>query len=267
MTFKDKYGPVALIAGGSEGIGAAFAHALAERGLDLVLVARRKEQLEATAAEIRRKFDVHVSVISCDLAASDALKQLKTATEGQQINFLVYNAALSYIGHYLDHDVAEHERIADVNMVTPVKLLHYFGGKMVAQGRGGVVMMSSLAGMQGSGYLASYAATKAFSNVLAESLWYEWKHKGVDVISCIAGATSTPNYINTQPGKTSALAPKPQRPERVVAECLRQIGKRPSFISGRANRLACFFMQRILPKKMAVTIMGDNMRAMYRIKY
>jgi len=266
MSFKEKYGPTALIAGGSEGIGAAFAHSLAARGLDLVLVARKKEPLEIIAANIQTKYGVKVTVVCCDLTADDALEQIKSVVKEIPVSFLVYNAALSYIGPYLDENIGTHEAIAKVNIMTPMKLLHYFGGKMVAQGRGGVVVMSSLAGMQGSAYLATYAATKAFCNVFAESLWYEWKQKGVDVISCIAGATATQNYIDTQPGKTNPLAPKPQKPGAVVEECLNKIGRRPSFISGGGNKIASFFMRRILPNRLTVVIMGNNTRDMYRVK-
>jgi short-subunit dehydrogenase len=123
--------------------------------------------------------------------------------------------------------------------------------------------MASLAGFQGSGFLSMYAATKAFNRVLAESLWYEWKEGGVDVIACCAGATSTLNFIETQPEKTSFLAPRVQKPREVAEECLERIGKQPSFIAGRGNRIASFFMQKIFSRQTAITIMGDTTRKMY----
>jgi short-subunit dehydrogenase len=125
--------------------------------------------------------------------------------------------------------------------------------------------MSSLAGFQGSGYLSAYAASKAFNRILAESLWYEWKSKGVDVIACCAGATGTPNYFNTNPKPIGLLAPKVQRPEDVVEECLRKIGRTPSFVSGRSNKFASFLMRHIFSGKMAINIMGDTTKKMYGI--
>jgi short-subunit dehydrogenase len=110
-----------------------------------------------------------------------------------------------------------------------------------------------------------YAATKAFNRVLGEGLWYEWKGKGVDVISCIAGSTSTPGFNNSNPGKAGMLAPRVQSPEEVAGECLKKLGKKPSVITGRGNRLASFLMQKILSRKMAVKIMGDNTKKMYRL--
>lgn len=266
MTFKEKYGNTALVAGASEGMGAAFAHALAARGLDLILIARRKGPLDATASQITGKFGVKVQTIICDLTTADAANQIIKATKDKPVDFLVYNAALSYIGPYLATGLDTHQNIAHVNMLTPLAMLHHYGGKMVERGKGGIVLMASIAGFQGSGYLATYAATKAFNRVLAEGLWYEWKLKGVDVIACCAGATATPNYINTNPGKANPMEPKPQLPEQVVEECLRKTGKTPSFISGRGNKLVTFLMQYIFSRKQAVNIMGDGMRKMYGIK-
>lgn len=266
MTFKEKYGNTALVAGASEGMGAAWANALASRGLNLVLIARRKEPLEATAQRITGQYGVKVLPVTCDLADADATEQIAKAIGDMAIDFLVYNAALSYIGPYLATALQTHTDIAKVNMLTPMAMLHYFGGKMTERGKGGVVLMASIAGFQGSGYLSTYAATKAFNRVLAEGLWYEWRPKGVDVIACCAGATATPNYINTNPGKASPLEPKPQLPEQVVEECLRKIGTTPSFISGTGNKLVTFLMQHIFSRKKAVEMMGDGMVKMYGVK-
>ena len=265
MSLKQKYGPLALVAGASEGIGAAFAHHLAAAGMDLVLVARRREPLDALAAKLTQAYQVKTTVITCDLADSNAAQTLQGALNGQQINLLVYNAAIPYIGRFEDDSIAHHNQIAQANMVTPMNLIHIFGSAMLNKGKGAVVLMASLAGFQGSGFLAAYAASKAFDRVLAESLWYEWRERGVDVIACCAGATATPNYINTQPEKSSFFAPKVQSPEAVVQECFQKLGKRPSYITGRGNRIASFLMQRLMPRKMAIKIMGDTTRQMYRL--
>jgi short-subunit dehydrogenase len=136
---------------------------------------------------------------------------------------------------------------------------------MLKKEKGAVIIMASLAGFQGSGFLAAYAASKAFNRVLAESLWYEWKDKGIDVIACCAGATSTPNYIKSNPEKTGFFAPRVQTPEEVVEECFKKLGKTPSFVSGFGNKIASFIMQRLMPRKMAVKIMSDTTRKIYRL--
>jgi len=266
MTFKEKYGPTALVAGASEGLGAAYAHALAARGLDLVLIGRRKEPLEERARQIAAQYGVKTLPVRCDRSSADAVQQIRDVIGDLPVDFLVYNAALSYIGPYLATDLSTHNGIAAVNMLTPLSILHYFGGKMVEGRRGGIVIMSSIAGFQGSGYLATYAATKAFGRVLAEGLWYEWRPLGVDVIACCAGATATPNYIRTKPGKASPFEPTPQLPEQVAEECLKRIGRAPSFVSGTGNRFVSFLMRHLFPLKKSVTIMGDGMMKMYGIR-
>ena len=265
MSLTAKYGTLALVAGASEGIGAAYAHYLAKAGMDVVLVARRKEPLEVLAATLQQQYHINTSVICCDLAEHNAGQFIYEALVGKEINVLVYNAALSYIGAFENNSIAHHNQIAQANMITPMNLLQLFGDDMLKKGKGAFIIMASLAGFQGSGFLAAYAATKAFDRVLAESLWYEWKGRGVDVIACCAGATSTPNFINTNPEKTSFFAPKVQSPEEVVQECFVHLGKRPSFITGNGNKLASFIMQRLMPRKMAINIMGDTTRKMYRL--
>jgi short-subunit dehydrogenase len=267
MTIKQKYGPTALIAGASEGMGAAYAHALASDGCNVVLIARRKEPLEDTAAIVRKKYNVNVDAISLDLSLPSAAEELLTTLAGKEINFFVYNAAISHIGPFLPHALKDHLDITTTNMITPLKLVHHFGNDMIKKGRGGIVLMTSMAALQGGGFIATYSATKAFNLVLAESLWYEWKNKGVDIIGCCAGATTTPNFLNTNPGKTGLIKPPLQTPEAVVAECLRKIGKTPSFVSGSSNKLASFFMHNLISRKMAALILGNTTKKMYHIEY
>lgn len=265
LVLKQKYGSLALIAGASEGIGAAYATQLAAQGINLILVARRLEPLQQLAASLIAQYHIQADCISCDLAAPDAAQTLQQATAGREIDILVYNAAIPYIGPFEKDSLEHNNQIAHANMVTPMNLAHIFGAQMLSRGRGAIILMASLAGFQGSGFLAAYAASKAFNRVLAESLWYEWKDRGVDVIGCCAGATSTPNFINTKPEKTSLFAPRVQTPEEVVTECLTQLGHNPSFVTGSGNKFASFIMQRLMPRRMAITIMGDTTRKMYRL--
>jgi short-subunit dehydrogenase len=264
MNLKEKYGNTALVVGASEGLGAAFSEQLASEGLNLVLLARRKEPLDEFAAKLETKFAIKATAIPCDLSNINTIEFLRKEIT-QEIGLLVYNAALPYIGAFENSDSQRNTEMITTNMWSPMQLVHYFGSSMLKRKKGGVILMSSLAGLQGSGYLSVYAATKAFNKVFAESLWYEWKDKGVDVIACIAGATETPGYIKTNPRKASFLAPKVQTPKEVVSECLYKLGTQPSFIPGSANKIATFFMQRLLPKKTAINIMGDTTRKMYNL--
>ena len=265
MSFKQKYGSLALIAGASEGIGEAFARRFAREGMDLILVARREEPLRQLAADLSSQHGVAVDAIPLDLSHPDAAGQLMEALGGKDVNVLVYNAALSYIGPFEQWSASSVDELCRTNMITPIQLVHAVGPAMLARSKGAVILMSSLAGLQGSGFIAAYSSTKAFNRILGESLWYEWKDRGVDVIACCAGATETPGFIRSNPGKSAFFAPRVQSADEVVAECLQRLGKVPSCITGRGNRWASFVMQRLLPRKMAIRIMGDTARKMYRI--
>src|SRR5664280_2350365 len=116
MNLKQKYGNTALIAGASEGIGAAFATHLAAEGIDLVLIGRRLQPLEQLADLLKDKYRINVKCISCDLSALNAVQLVEEALNGLEISLLVYNAALSYIGPFLKNSVEDHNRAAQLNM-------------------------------------------------------------------------------------------------------------------------------------------------------
>jgi uncharacterized protein len=258
----DRYGPWALVAGASEGLGEAFARRLAREGFGLVLVARRRDRLEALADELAAQHGVGVRPLALDLARPDLAEAVGDAVADLEVGLLVYNAALSVIGPFLRGDVTDHLRVLDVNCRGPMVLAHGLGPQMVARGRGGMVLMSSMAGYQGSALIATYAASKAFNLVLGEGLWDELRGQGVDVLVCSAGATRTPNYESSAPRTTSRLATV-MEPAAVVDDALCNLGRRPASIPGLGNRLAALLMQRVLPRRVAVRTMGRATRGMY----
>ena len=257
--FRDRYGPFALVVGASTGLGEAFARALASRGLHLLLLARRQEALDVLAADLRRRYGVEVRVEAMDVGRADLGERAVRLAGGVEVGLLVYNAAYSVIGPFLDHPLEEQLRVIDVNCRGPLELAHLFGSAMARRGRGGLVLMTSLAGSQGGPLLASYAASKAFNLVLAEGLWAELSERGVDVIACRAGATRTPGYAASQPKKSIRL----MDPEPVVEETLRALGHRPSLVPGALNKLAAFFLVRLLPRRLAVRVMGRATKQLY----
>ena len=217
--FRSKYGPWALVAGASEGIGAAFADELAARGLPLILLARRVEPLDALAAQLRAAHGVEVRTASVDLGAPSLLDDVRRVCAGLEVGLLVYNAAVSLIGPFLEQSLDDKLRALDVNCRGPLILSDELGRAMVRRGRGGIVLMSSLAGTQGTPYVATYAATKAFNLVLAEGLWDELREHGVDVLACRAGATRTPAFERSKPAPglisgTSCASRSPSSPPR-----------------------------------------------------
>ncbi|MFL5844033.1 MAG: SDR family NAD(P)-dependent oxidoreductase [Solirubrobacteraceae bacterium] len=237
-----------MVAGASEGLGAAFVDALAARGVNVVAVARREEPLDALAARIDR---VEVRTLALDLADPAFPEALATATVGLEIGLGVYNAAFSFVAPLLSRPPADALRVVDVNVRGPLLFAHALAPAMVARGRGGLVLMSSLAGNQGSPGLAAYAASKAFTTSLAESLWGELEPSGVDVVGCLAGAIRTPGYA----GASSGDAPGTLDPGQVAEAALGALGKGPVVVPGATNRVATFAMRRVLPRRAAVAIM------------
>lgn len=258
--FRAQYGPWGLVAGASQGLGAAFAAQLAGQGLDLVLIARRETELARLGQRLARDHGVAVRQLALDLGSADALDAVRSETADLEIGLLVCNAALSLIGPFLDEPVEGHLAELDLNCRVPLTLAHHFGRAMQRRGRGGIVLMSSLAGAQGSPNIATYAATKAFGRVLAEGLWGELRGDGVAVLACCAGATRTPGYLAGRPDdRGSALVPE-MEPEAVVREALAALGRLPSMIPGRGNRIASFFLQHLLPRRTAIELMGRSTR-------
>ncbi|MDR3336558.1 MAG: SDR family NAD(P)-dependent oxidoreductase [Treponema sp.] len=253
-SFRLKYGPYALIAGGSLGLGRAYAEALAKLGLNLALLARRREHLENTANYLREKYPVEVLWSAVDLADYE---QTKRFVNGLSVapGLLVYNAANAPIGLFKEIPEEQLAYTAAVNVRAPLLLTGLLAPKMIEKGRGGIVLMSSLAGVQGSPKLAAYAATKAFNCILAEGLWKELKPYGIDVIACCAGAILTPGYEQAEHSKA---APGTLTPQEVAEQTLNALGKGPIVIPGAVNKIARFFMARVLSRKAAINLMSNN---------
>jgi len=260
LKFWKKYGPYALVAGGSYGLGAAYSEALARRGLNLIIIARDKERLEAAAARIREKYSVDVTAVAADLSDFEKIKNLisNLLNEDKKISvgLMVYNAAFSPIGLFENTSEDHLSLAAAVNVKTPLLLAKYFSEQMIKNNRGGIVLMSSLAGAQGSPKLAAYAATKAFNAVLAEGLWKELKPHGIDVIGCCAGAILTPGYKQAE--KTKRQAPGTMSANDVAEQTLKALGKKPIIIPGAVNKIGRFVLTRLLSRKAAVGIMSKN---------
>ena len=241
-------------------MGAEYTRQLAARGLSLVVAAEAAEPLESLAREVAAAHGVDVRSVVVDLAAADVLEKLAAATADVEIGLLVYNAAHSVVGRFLDVSLADKLKTLDVNCRAPLLLADHFGKRMAKRGRGGIILMSSLAGFQGQAMVGTYAATKAFSLVLGETLWDELADDGVDALAFCPGATRTPQYLASQP--RPSIAPT-MEPADAVREALAALGRRPSAIAGRSNRIAAFVMHRFLPRRALVRFMSRTTRAMY----
>jgi uncharacterized protein len=249
--FAERYGPWALVAGASEGIGAAFAAELSRRGLDLVLVARRAGPLAALADRLPTR----AVPVAADLATDEGLARVREAAAGRDVGLVVANAAHSPIGPFVDADPGELLRALDLNCRAPLLLAREHLPAMVRRGRGGLIIMSSLAGQQGSPGLATYAGTKAFGAVLAEGLWAELRGSGVDVLACVAGAVDTPGLARAKPRPAPGTLP----PQQVVTAALRALGRRPRTVPGALMRASSAVLSR-LPRRAAIAVIAWGSR-------
>ena len=245
--FADRYGPWALVAGASEGIGAAFTSELHRRGLRVLAVARR----DAPLADLARRLP-GVRPVAADLATAAGLDAVRAATAGLEVGLVVANAAYSPIGPLLSADPAELTRALDLNCRAPLLLAREYLPGMAERRRGGMVVMSSLAGQQGSPGIATYAATKAFDAVLAEGLWAELRGRGVDVLTCVAGAVATPGLGRAM----SRRSPGTVAPAAVVDAALAALGRRPRTVPGGLMRLSSAVMARALPRRTAIGVIA-----------
>jgi len=233
--FRKRFGPWAVIAGGSDGIGAAYAREIAARGLNVALIARRAEPLTAFANSLASEYGVETKAIQADLTDPTAADQVGAATTDLDVGLFVYNAGSNPgAGPFLDNPVEDALFLINLSCRGPAILAHHFGQRLRARQRGGMILMSSMACLAGSGYQATYAATKAFDTTLAEGLWVELAPLGVDVLGVLAGATRTETMLAQRPDEFADA----MDPGEVARGALDHLGKGPNWIPGDENRAA-----------------------------
>jgi short-subunit dehydrogenase len=259
MLTPHRHGPWALVAGASEGLGAAFADGAARAGLNVILVARSGDKLRERARAIEATRGVRTLAIPMDLSRPDVAEALTEAIGDREVGTLIYDAAYAPIGPFLDQPLADALKAVDVNVRGPLALAHRFGGPMARRGRGAIVLVSSMSGFHGTALVATYAGTKAFGRIFAEGLWDELRSRGVDVLASCPGAVRTPRYE----ASTDQTVGPVMESEAVVAETLEAIGAGPTLVPGRASRAARLLMGRLLPGRLAVRLMGRSTRTLY----
>lgn len=252
--FAHRYGPWALVTGASSGIGEAIARELAAAGLHLVICARRRDRLDALAAELTAAHGVEVVSVEVDLSRPDFLPTIESALEGKELGLLVNNAGFGDKGPFLESDLAMNVRMLDTNCRAPLLLTHALAPRLVARGRGGILFTSSTAAFQGLPFASHYAATKGFDLQLAEGLWYELRPRGVDVAALCPGPTDTegPRRTGVNPDKV----PVKMMDVRTVARAgLDALGRTPVAVPGFTNRLL-HLLVRMFPRRIATAVSG-----------
>ncbi|MBC5627973.1 SDR family NAD(P)-dependent oxidoreductase [Clostridium sp. NSJ-6] len=236
MNFREKYGQWAIVLGATEGIGKADAFELARRGMDVILVGRRREALENLAKDINAETGSEVKVLCQDLSEYDAADKIIEATKDLDMGLVNYVACLHSMGQYNKVDYSKYEQMYRVNIRTFSKLLHHFIGLFKERDRGAFVTIGSLSGWTSLPFCAEYAAQKAYMMALTEGVAYECKNTNVDVLLLTAGSTITPTWLKNKPADEDAVAAA-MYPEDVSREGFDQLGKKLSYLAGERNRI------------------------------
>ncbi len=260
-SFADKYGPWALITGGTSGIGEAFSHQVAEKGINIILVARRENLLKSKAEELSKKHGVEVKTIQADLSAAHDYKKVIEATKDLDIGLLIPSAGIENHGVMTGIELERELALIQLNITSTFALTHHFARQMVERKKGGVLLIASIVGQMPNPYMSNYSGSKAYIVNLGTSLHWEMKKKGVDVTVLSPGPTSTPMItmmentgmdINKAP--MSALPPEP-----VAKVGLEGLGKKPLVIPGFRNNMMVFMSKHIMPTSFAISMGGKMM--------
>lgn len=255
--FADRYGPAALITGASSGLGEAFAEALAARGFDLVLTARRKDRLDALGARLSGAHGIATYRIGIDLVQPDAAQRIVDVTAALDVGLVVCNAGFSMKGDHAANDPTALAEMLMVNCHVPLQLTRGFIPRLRRRGRGGVILTSSVEGLIGCPYSAAYSGTKALVKSLGEGLWAELQPEGIDVLTLCPGATQTEALAKS--GVDPATLPNIMKPADVVRLTLDNIANGPTFVSSDHYR-AMFERLLALPRRDALMAMAAGVR-------
>lgn len=250
-------GKTALITGASSGIGAAFARCLAQREMNVVLVARSEDKLYRFAEELTSKFKIRAEVIICDLSLENAVEQVQQATQsfGLTIDLLINNAGFATFGPFEEQVAAHQHQEVMLNVTTLVDLTHAFLPPMLAQGSGGIINLASTAAFQPLPYMAIYGATKAFVLSFSEALWGEYHNKGVRVLALCPGPTDTAFFDRANEGEAAG---KRATPEQVVEKALKALEKGKSYSIHGTDNYILVQSARLLPRHL-VTLISARM--------
>lgn len=244
----------ALVTGASGGIGEAFARRLAAEGLDLVLVARSGPRLAKLAAALRASCGVRVEPLAMDLSQPDAGLRLKAAVDaaGLHVDLLINNAGFGMVGSFDRQDATRTRDMIALNVAAVADITHAFLPAMLAQGRGAIVNIASMAAFQPTPFMTAYGATKAFVLSFSEGLWAEYRKRGLRVLAVCPGPVDTGFFEATGRPETKAGMPRRMmlKAERVVDESLQALREgRMVLVPGGVGQGLVAGLPRLAPRR------------------
>lgn len=254
---RTAYGSYAVVTGASSGIGQEFARQLAAAGLNLVLVARRRERLEALAAELAGRHGTDSQVVALDLLDDGAADELWRRVADLDVGIVVANAGASVPGEFTAHSLSDELNILALNGTVSMQLAHRFGGDFAQRGRGAIILVSSMIAAGPVPYQANFAAVKAYVSSLGQALNRELKKDGVDVLVLSPGQTRTEGLDNTAGIDFDKLMGRKMAPSQVVHAALDGLGKRAHVIPGALNTSMDVMTRHLIPRRMSVRLYGS----------
>lgn len=246
---RTRYGSWALVTGASSGIGKEIAERLAEAGLNLCIVARRKTALEEFATLLRTNYRVEVLVIEADLSETSGNETVLNAIQNLDVGLLVASAGFGTSGFFADNTLDEEQQMLAVNCASLLALTHHCSRVFKARKKGGIILLSSLVAFQGVPYSAHYAATKAYVQSLAEALYHELKPFGVDVLAAAPGPVSS-GFADVAKMQMSMSL----QPSDVGTPILKALGRTSTVLPGFLSKLLVYSL-RTAPRPLKVRIM------------
>ncbi|MBL4771880.1 MAG: SDR family NAD(P)-dependent oxidoreductase [Planctomycetes bacterium] len=257
IAFENKFGPWALVTGGSSGLGVGFAHNLAAKGLNVVLTGRREALLTEVAQQLEERHGIQTRVVATDLTSDEALDEIRKVTDELDIGTVISNAGVASMGAMLKIDADELGRNLKLNTTAHLRISHHFGQRLVERGKGGILFVGSMAGMQGTPLGANYAGAKGYVHNLAQALNYELRNSGVHVSVVAPGPTDTPG-LNARTDIDLAKIPGPvMSVDKLVSIGLKGLAQnKPLVVAGLSNRMMDFMFRRILPRQTGRNMMG-----------
>jgi uncharacterized protein len=246
----------AVVTGASSGIGTAFVHALAAKGMNVILVARSAQRLLQLADEISAKHGVRTEVVVADLSVGSAAETVRSEVErrGLTVDLLVNNAGFATHGHFEHIDRARDLDEVMVNVAAVIGLTHAFVPGMLARGGGGIINISSTAAFQPLPFMAVYGATKAFLVSFSLALAEEYRDRDIRIVALCPGPTET-NFFEVCGSKEAAVG-RLRSADQVVATGLRALEKRRAFVVDGALNASAGFFARLLPGAFTARMAG-----------
>lgn len=250
------YGRYAVVTGASSGIGEQFARHLSAVGVNVVLVARRHDRLDALAAELCHAHGTDNVVVALDLLADGAVDELVCRVSDLDVGIVVANAGINSGGPLVNNSLAEELDVLTLDAAVPLQMAHRFGRDFAKRGRGAIVLVASSLEASATPYAANYAAVKAYVSSLGQALHYELKKEGVDVLVVSPGMTKTEIADRTIGLDLQKMIGPRMAASQVVQAALNDLGKRARVIPGAANNAADLLIKHMIPRSLAVKMLG-----------